>query len=239
MRERVFELARADERITGGAVTGSAAVGAEDRWSDVDTAFGIADGVDPLALLADWTRLLDAEFGFLHHFDLSHGSTLYRVFLLPSTLELDIALTPAAEFGARGPNFRLALGESVERPPATPPPADELIGYGWVSALTVRAAIARGKLWQAAHFVEGVRNHGLALACLRHDLPTAYARGVHRLPDEVTEPWESSLVRSLDPDELRRALAAGVKELLREIAEVDPALADRLRDPLRTAPDGA
>jgi hypothetical protein len=235
----VFEVARADERITGGAVTGSASVGTEDRWSDVDTAFGIAAGADPRTVLGEWTRLLDAEFRFLHHFDLSHGSTLYRVFLLPSTLELDIALTPAAEFAARGPNFRLAFGESVERPPAPPPAADELIGYGWLSALTVRAAIARRKLWQAAYFVEGVRNYGLALACRRHDLPTAYARGVHRLPADVTEPWEPSLVRSLDAAELRRALAVAANELLREIAAVDAALADRLREPLRGAADGA
>jgi hypothetical protein len=239
VRSRVFELARGDGRITGGALTGSVTVGAEDRWSDVDTSFGVTDGVDPRAVLDEWTPLLDRELHFLHHFDLAHGPTLYRVFLLPTTLELDIALTPAGDFGARGPNFRLVFGESADVTASQPPSPDELIGYGWLYAFSARAAIARGKLWQAESFVEAVRNYGLALACLRHDLPTAYARGVHRLEANVTAPWEETLVRSLDPHELRRALAVAARELVREVAEVDLALANRLREPLRAAADAA
>ena len=95
MREGVLALARADARISGGAVTGSAAVGAEDRWSDVDLSFGVADGVDPEAVLADWTRRLEVDLRVLHHWDLRRGPTIYRVFLLPGTLELDGAVTPA------------------------------------------------------------------------------------------------------------------------------------------------
>ena len=49
----------------------------------------------------------------LHHWDLRSGPTVYRVFLLPGGLELDVAVTPAAEFGAHGPKFRLLFGESV------------------------------------------------------------------------------------------------------------------------------
>jgi hypothetical protein len=69
-----------------------------------------------------------------------------------------VAVTPASEFGARGPNFRLLFGESVEHPPAAPPPLDELIGIeligmGWLCALDARNAIGRGKLWQAEYWV--------------------------------------------------------------------------------------
>src|SRR5205809_5356018 len=99
VREWVFSIARADDRITGGAVTGSRAVGAEDRWSDVDTAFGIAAGVAPEAILREWTVLYEEELDIVHCFDLRHGSTLYRVFLLSNSLEVDVSLTPATEFG--------------------------------------------------------------------------------------------------------------------------------------------
>jgi hypothetical protein len=173
VRERVLALARADARISGGALTGSAVVGAEDRWSDIDFSFGVVDDADPAAVLGDLTRLLEGE--------------------------LDVAVTAAAEFGARGPNFRLLFGESVEHPPAAPTPLDELIGLGWLCALDARNAIERGKLWQAEYRISGLRDQALALACLRFGEPTAYARGVDRLPREVLAPYEQSLVRSLDP----------------------------------------
>lgn len=42
LRAALVSAADADERITGAALTGSAALGAEDRWSDIDLAFGVA-----------------------------------------------------------------------------------------------------------------------------------------------------------------------------------------------------
>src|SRR2546425_10174693 len=115
VRERVLELARAAARISGGARTGSAAAEAEDRWSDVDLSFGVIDDIEPESVLADWTEALSGDLGVLHHWDLRSGSTIYRVYLLPGGLELDIAVTPAIQFGARGPKFKLLFGQGVER----------------------------------------------------------------------------------------------------------------------------
>jgi hypothetical protein len=235
VRERVLALARRDTRIMGGAVTGSAAVRAEDRWSDIDLSFGVADDVELTAVLADWTDLLTPELGVLHHWDLRSGPTIYRVFLLPGGLELDVAVTRAAEFGARGPKFRLLFGEGVERAAATLPLVDDLIGLGWLCALDARAAIERGRLWAAEHWISGVRDQALALACLRLGEPTAYARGIDRLPREVVAPYEQALVRSLDPDELRRALAVAIELFIGEVHEAEPELAERLRTPLADA----
>src|SRR6266513_1218401 len=102
VRERVFELAREDERITGGALTGSGSTGAEDAWSDIDTAFGFSEGADREEIMHDWTDALERELDIAHVFDLPHGPTLYRVLLLSNGLEVDYSLTPAAEFGSRG-----------------------------------------------------------------------------------------------------------------------------------------
>ena len=235
VRERVFAVARPDERVSGGASTGSGAVGREDRWSDVDTSFGIVDGADPEAVLADWTRELERDPGVVHWWDLHHGSTIYRVLLMPGGLELNIAVTPAAEFGARGPNFRLLFGESVEGLQPSEPRVDEMIGYGWLYVLVSRTATERGRLWQGEHFVSALRGQTLALACLRLGEPPAYARGVDRLPPEVLAPYEETLIRSLDPAELRRALALLTELFLGEVEAADRDLADRLREPLREA----
>ena len=109
---------------------------------------------------------------------------------------------------------------------------DDLIGFGWLYALNARAAIGRGKRWQAEHWISGLRDEALAIACLRLGEPPAHARGVDRLPNEVVAAYEQALVRSLDPDELRRALALTIDLFLSEVAEAKPELARRLRAPL-------
>src|SRR5438876_10685220 len=91
VRHYVLEMARADRRVTGGAVTGSMAFGSGDEWSDIDVAFGIADGVALEAVLDEWTQGLDREFRVVDYFDLRFGSSIYRVFLLPGGLEAEVA----------------------------------------------------------------------------------------------------------------------------------------------------
>jgi hypothetical protein len=233
VRERVLSLAREDPRVSGGALTGSSSVGAEDEWSDVDTSFGVVDGIEPLEVLDEWTRTLEPELEFVHHWDLRHGPTIYRVYLLSSSLELDIAVTPAAEFAPRGPKFRLVFGESGEARDPAPPAVEETIGLGWLSALVARMAIERGKPWQAVLFVNLLRDQALGLACIRHGEPPEYGRGVDRLSRELTEPYAQTLARSLETCELRRALAAATTLLVREVGEVNEELAERLNLALR------
>jgi len=54
LRSALLAAAREDPRITGGAITGSASLDNEDRWSDIDLAFGVKPGMDMQAVLADW-----------------------------------------------------------------------------------------------------------------------------------------------------------------------------------------
>lgn len=230
MREHVLALARADGRVTGGALTGSGALGEEDRWSDLDLAFGIADGCEPAAVLEQWTARIGDELGALHHFDLHAGAAIYRVFLLPDCLELDLAVAPAAAFGALAPTFRLLFGTAGTPPPAPPPAAavDHLVGLCWHHALHARAAIERKRPWSAEYWVSALRDHTLELACLRLELPAAHARGADRLPEELGARLAGALVRSLEPAELHRARAVAVDAFLAEVALQRPLLAGAL-----------
>lgn len=229
VRHRVLELARADPRVTAGALTGSMALGGEDGWSDIDVAFGIASGITPEAVLDDWMRALDRELGIVDHFDLRSGSSVYRVFLLPSGLEVDVAVTPAEEFGARGPHFRALFGTTQKLQADPQPNASYLIGLGWHHVLHARSCIERDKPWQAEYWISGIRDHTLALACLRLGENAIYGRGVDRLPVAVTDPLADALVRSLDEPELRRALAVATRRLIGELEEWDLTLCDRLK----------
>jgi hypothetical protein len=82
LRALLISSARTDERITGIALTGSASTGTEDRWSDIDLAFGFAAGTELAAAIGDWTAVMYADHGAVHHLDIISGATTYRVFLL-------------------------------------------------------------------------------------------------------------------------------------------------------------
>jgi predicted nucleotidyltransferase len=70
IRDPLLERARADHRITGAALTGSAALGTQDRWSDIDLFFGVEVGLEPRDVLGEWSDFVYAELGAVHHFDL-------------------------------------------------------------------------------------------------------------------------------------------------------------------------
>jgi len=58
IRAAIIERAREDRRITGAALTGSASVGREDAWSDIDLAFGVPGAADVARTLADWSAYM-------------------------------------------------------------------------------------------------------------------------------------------------------------------------------------
>ncbi len=219
VRERVLEMADADGRVVGGAALGSLALGEGDRWSDLDLMFAVADGVPVSDVLEDWSRTLGDELGAAHLFDLESGPIVYRVFLFPDLLELDLSFTPASTFGPGGPRFRLLFGESVGQIERPSQPASERFGYAAHHTLHARACIERGRFRQAEYWISAIRDHGLALACDRRGFDGSYGRDFDRLPDEVLVAFDGALVRSFDRDELGRALAIAVSALLGESAE--------------------
>ena len=240
LRDTLIDAARRDERITGVALTGSASIDAEDRWSDIDIAFGVAASADRDALVAEWTERMYRDHDAVHHTDMMAGGALFRVFLRRDTLQVDIAFWPESEFGPIAPTFRLVSGKARERsglPGA--PSSGSLIGMAWLYALHARSSIARGKVWQAEYMISGVRDHALALACVRHGVPAVQGRGMDQLPAEVTAGFATALVRSLDGAELERAFRAVTESLIVEIGLADAGLAGRLTGVLRELAGGS
>jgi len=219
VRDRVLQLAASDARVVAGAVVGSLAHDDGDRWSDLDLTFAVVDNVPLHEVLADWTRTLVAEFDAAHLFDLPSGTSIYRVFLLPGCLQVDLSFAPASAFGARGPRFRLLFGTSVELPQAPATSADELFGLAVHHALRARFSIERGRNWQAEFWISGVRDQALLLACRRRGLDGSHGRRFDELPAEVLAACEAALVRSLERRELQRALASAISVLQQESEE--------------------
>ena len=232
VREHVLELASADSRVVAAAVIGSLAHGPGDRWSDLDLTFAVAEGVPVVDVLTDWTRDVVDELDAVQLFDLPSGATIYRVFLLPGCLQVDLSFTPAAAFGARGPRFSLLFGTAVETAHSPPPSADGLFGLAVHHAVRARVCIERGRWWQAEYWISGIRDEALALACLHRGLSAVEGRGFDELPADVVAAFEDALVRSLEREELLRALAGAIDALLRESAPVR-VLAEKVRPQLR------
>lgn len=232
LRECLVAAARADDRIIAAATVGSAAVAREDEWSDIDLAFRLSPGPEPVDVGDIWTGWMYENYGAVDHLDLWSGSTLFRVFLLSSSMQVDLSFWPSDTFAASGRSFRLLFGEANDPKPSPLPAPKTLIGMGWLYALHARSSIARGRNLQALYMVNGVRDHVVSLACLRYGLPAHQGRGVDDLPHELVETIADTLVRGLDPSELSRAFASTMRALLGEAEQIDPDLASRLREPV-------
>jgi hypothetical protein len=232
VRDRILALAQEDSRVVAGAMIGSMAQGNGDRWSDLDLGFGVADGVPLAEVLDDWTATLERELDAAHLFDLERLSSIYRVFLFPGCLQVDLSFTPASEFGALGPRFRVLFGQAVERSHLEPPTAQYLFGMGAHHAVRAHSCVVRGRLWQAEYWISELRHLALSLACHRRGLEAVEGRGYEQLPAEVLKRFEGALVRSVDGEELLRALERAIGGLLQEADEV-PELASKVQAQLR------
>lgn len=249
LRGLVLRLAEEDVRVVAGAAVGSLAVGEGDRFSDLDLTFGVTDNVSVTTVLADWTSTLSKQLAAIQLTDLEVGPSIYRVFLLPGALQLDLSMTPASQFRAAGPRFALVFGQTAAGAPdatrsarrslfiPTPVNARDLFGWGVIYALHARACIERGRALQAEHYVGAVRDHALSLACLTRALPPAQARGYDDLPTETVARFEQTHVGAVEPRALRTALAACVSALVEQGTEAAvPAvdiIAQRIADLVR------
>lgn len=229
IRAALIDRAREDPAIAGAALVGSAARDAEDDWSDVDLVLQLAPGADESAVVREWTDVVGELSPVADTFDLIAGGVRYRVFLLESSLQIDVSFWPFEQFRATGAPFRLLFGTpaAATEPPAPDP--DRFIGMGWLYALHARSAVARDRLWQATLMLDGLRDAVVALMCLRNGVPHAQGRGVDRLPADDRSKLASSRAARVGAAELELSRRELTRLLLEEIRRADDKRAERLR----------
>ena len=232
IREQLVSAAQQDSRVLGAAHLGSAALGREDAWSDIDLALCLAPHTEVEGVVADWTKRLYTDHDAVTHFDVRHGETLYRVFLLRNTLQVDISFWRAEQFRAIGPKFKLIFGVANDPSPAPRPAPTDLIGMAWLYALHVRSAIERGEVLKAEYMLSGMRNQMLSLACLRFGVSALQGRGLDSLPQEIKKSAAGCFPKSLGADDLKYSFQATTAALINEIGEADNQLCERLRPTL-------
>lgn len=114
------------------AHSGSAALDRLDRWSDIDLAICVAAANRLQEVIDDWTAVFYSSHDAVAHHDVVAGGTLYRVFLLRSTLQVDLSFWTPSTFDPRGNAFRLIFGESGDEQTPADPSTSGLIGAAWL-----------------------------------------------------------------------------------------------------------
>jgi hypothetical protein len=232
LRTEFVAAAEHDRNLCGAAHTGSAASGRLDRWSDIDLALCLKPTASHDQVVAEWTDRLYGSHEAVAHVDVMRGATLFRVFLLKNTLQVDIAFWAADDFAAIGPNFKLIFGDAKPPRPSEQPDPQSLIGMAWLYALHVRSSLARGRTLQAEYMLSGMRNHVFELTCLRCGTIAHQGRGLDDLPTAERANAAACLPESLEPAKLQRAFQNTMQALLQEIRHADPELEARLSSAL-------
>jgi hypothetical protein len=234
IHEHVMAIAHRDDRVVAGAVVGSLALDEGDRYSDIDLSFAVRDDVPISGVLADWTSAM-ADVGAVPLLDLERAPIVYRVFLLPDCLQVDLSFSPASGFRPTSPRFRLLFGQAGEPLEPEPSSSDELLGWAALYARDVRVSIGRGEVWRAENSLSALRHYALSFACSRRGLTSSFGKGHDELPADVLESFAGSLAATVDPVELARALRNAVTALRAECArasdvpaELDAYLGDLL-----------
>ena len=200
----LIQHARQDSRIIAAAIVGSAARGEADPMSDIDLAFRLVPRSEPAPVAESWTGFLTDHVDHVDHLDVWSGAALYRVFLLPDSLQVDLSFWPTDQFAATSPSFRLLFGDTNPPRPMQAPSPKEILGTGWLYAIHIRSSIARGRPWQALHMIDTAREQVIMLACLRLGLPWREGRGVDLLPTDLLTRLEPTIVTSLHVTSLAR-----------------------------------
>lgn len=225
-------MARTDRDVVGAALVGSGATGTEDEWSDIDLALQIRKRADPAQVAERWTAGLYDRLGAADHLDIVADGVLYRVFLLQTSLQVDLSFWPAHRFGPTEPGFRLLFGKVRSERGPRQPDAAHAIAMAWLYALHARSALARGRTWQTVMMLDHLRDQLVVLACLRAGLNPHHGREVDRLPAAELGRLARARASTTTTRELTRSHVALLDLLRQEVAQHSAELADRLQAPL-------
>lgn len=215
----IITFAEKDERITDCAIVGSESIGENDKWSDIDLTFGVHEEADISQILLDWNELMAQQFEANVLFDLAFRESIYRVYLLPNALQIDLSFTPTKHFGAITDKFKLLFGEEKSRQSKPLPEPPTIFGFAVLYALKTRCSIEREKYWQAHYYLEQFKESIMTLKCLSENLNPFDGRGYDELPDLFLDQVQSSLIASPNRHDLGESLKVLTKILIAEIKD--------------------
>lgn len=226
-----------DDRIVGVLVVGSGATGFEDEYSDIDLAVVTASAAEVEPAACAWEqRVRECWTVRGHFFNVREPNLILHGFLLDNFLEIDIGFQHLGNLIARRERWRIVfdrtgqIADLMRTSWANHPPPDirgiyqHHLGGVWYYITHVTVGVQRGQLWRAISDLDMLRAYAVDLAGLRLGIETDHFRDVHKLPPEIAEELETTLVTRLEPAEILRAMRATAAFFFREAHALDALL---------------
>jgi hypothetical protein len=88
--------------------------------------------------------------------------------------------------------------------------------------------VRRDRRWRALYYLQSLRTRILVVAATERGLRTTELKGADDLPESLLDELRTTLVASVEPDELLRALRSATRIFLEQIRGAEPSLSDRL-----------
>ncbi len=161
--------------------------------------------------------------------DLGQVGALYRVFLLASTLQVDMSFWSYDEYGGRGNEpFAVVYGQAPPESAGSTFDPSFALDMGWLYALHARSALARGRVWQALYMINGLREQLVSCLTSRAGLNPVQGRGVDELPATLLLRLQRTIPTVTTEVELRAAYRAELEMLGEDRPELREVLAELL-----------
>ncbi|WP_299903316.1 hypothetical protein [uncultured Aquimarina sp.] len=221
VQEAIINFAKSDSKIIDCAIVGSESVGNDDKWSDIDLTFGYENEADANQVLREWSKMMSESFDANRLFDISYKESLYRVFLLPNGLQVDLSFTPSKYFGAITDKFKLIFGQEKEREFKSLPEINLIAGYSILFALKTRTSIERENYWQAEYYLSKCRENVMVLKCLKESKNPFDGRSFDNLPNDFLRQMQNCLLIELSRVNLRTSLKNLIQILIKELSSIN------------------
>lgn len=214
---RLLEELDADPVVAGVMYAGSTSEGFRDEYSDIDLIV-ISRPEDFDSVVRNWVNRIESMFPVISRFHAKeHGHKVVYCFLLEGFLELDVLFESLSTLSARD-RWKIAFDrtekvgqilESSHREPEVPPLGAYYrvsVDSIWYHVTHTVTALYRGHLWKALYEVDQVRSRTLSLFGLIRGLNTDDYAEVDRLPAEILQAMEKTLVPEMTREGIFRAL---------------------------------
>lgn len=219
--EKIIAALREDTRIAGAIIVGSAAVGFEDEYSDIDLGAVVHRPEDSAPCFLDWLHRMQAMFSIIHRFEVHPAPNIFlHGFLLEGFLEVDISFQPLDQLIARRTRWKVAFDrtgtikgimrsswQNRTEPDGSGAYTHQL-GDIWYFIMHALVSLRRGLPWRALGCLHEIRQAILSLAELNYKKEVRFSRQLDAMPPEFLRQYEQTLVARAEPAEIQAALHA-------------------------------
>jgi len=234
---RLLDAIQSDDRVAGVVLVGSAPVGFEDEYSDIDLSVVVEHGHDVAPVFRWWQDHMKDIIPVVHSFETEYApNNLLCGFLLDNFLEVDIGFLCLQNLVARRERWKVAFDrtgkiEGIMHTTWANRTSPDIRGLYlhlfdsiWHYIMHSAVCTERGQHLRALHYLEELRNRIVEVAGLHLGLETRNFRQADQLPPSLRSALEVTLVSKPERTEILRALKSATTLFFSEAQRLEKTL---------------